>query len=106
MKITEQAAENAFDYLKDHEEYLAQLSAQYETIDERIKIVEAQKFLEAEGPQETKKMIARSSQDYVDLVNEKENIIAEFRETQSKTHRAKTIISVFQTKTSAEKKVF
>jgi len=103
-QFNEETAQKSFDYLQSSEEEYAQLSAAHSVAEDRLKALEARLYLQAEGAQEKRKMEARGSKEYSEMLDEIEDITAQFRAIQAKRNRAQHLISATQTILSSRSK--
>lgn len=94
---TENEVGRALRYLAESDQSIAEAKAKLKADEIRLKITEAQEFLAAEGSVAERQAMAKSSDNYMNAVDEYENALADYEILNAKRERAHTLIDVWRT---------
>lgn len=109
--VSEDMADKALHYLLDTSEDFAKATSDTkfyynclkETTVDLLRETEATEFVSAEGSQDLRKSIARSSDDYKEIVKKRQEILEQYRESEYKRQRlesgreaARMTLSIYQ----------
>lgn len=91
--ISEEQIEKAIFFLRDSANELGQLTGQALGLEQRIKIVEAIEYEKVEGADNARKMKARATSEYQDVVKEYSEVEAKLITLKAKREAASALIS-------------
>jgi len=95
--IDEKQVEAALHFISENAEAHARAKARVKGLEHRFKVIEAQGFKEATGNIEERKAKARTTTDYLGLVDEHDGAWYEFQKLDTDMEYARLVIDLYRT---------
>ena len=103
--ISEERAEKAVEFIRDHADELGKLWGQCKALEHRRKIVRSAEFLEVkQGSVAEREARAETAEEYERIVNEYENAWADLKTLETKLKAAELTIDVWRSQYAASKR--
>lgn len=103
MKVDNAKLEYSLDVLATTSESMATAIADVDWFDEQIKMVEAEKFLAAEGSNDVRKYAARSSPEYRALIDKRKDAVVQRETIRARRKMAEIIVEVWRSMESSRR---
>ena len=103
MKIDQAKLEYSLEVLATTIEPVATAIADVDWFDEQIKIIEAEKFLEAEGSNDVRKYAARSSQEYRTLIDRRKDAVVNRETIRARRKMAEIVVECWRSLESSRR---
>lgn len=102
--ISEERAEKAVEFIRDHADEVGALYGRCKALDERKKVVKGQVFLAAEGTVAEREASSHASDAYRAIVEEIENAWADYKAKELRLKAAELTIEIWRSQYSASKR--